>query len=240
MERIELLGEQLDSMARSVQGSMVKLNAMRAKDYPFPSLILICDEERETAAVGNPFKKRAQRVVNRAKGLVSKARRLHFLCPYDGNVVPCGLDGRGYPFRGAREWVTKLYPVMQVTAVIVAATLKAASGVEIPASNLLNNFKEELGVEILDTALDNKALQQMLDGEGSVEAGVQTCIRKSYEDLKEFMTKQEVKKEKRRQQGEADVRFEDVMTLLEDGGGGMVWVSNHNINGWNAQFSSGC
>ncbi|CAM9326703.1 unnamed protein product [Choristocarpus tenellus] len=127
-----------------------------------------------------------------------------------------------------REWVKKLYPVVQVKAVIVVAACKTAGGVEIPVSDALHKFKEELVVEISDRVVTDKALQEMMGCEGYLEAGVQVYVRKSYEDVNELLTEQEDKLEKRRREGKADVDFKDVMTPVEDGWGGMVSVGKDN------------
>ncbi|CAM9986864.1 unnamed protein product, partial [Choristocarpus tenellus] len=105
--KLEVVGEKVENLAMNILGMMIKLNAVLDKDYPFPSLISIRDE-RESAVTGNSVKNRAQRVWNGFKGVFRTKKRLHFLCPYDGKVIPCGLDGDGYPFHGTREWVKKL------------------------------------------------------------------------------------------------------------------------------------
>ncbi|CAM9254858.1 unnamed protein product [Choristocarpus tenellus] len=112
-EKVEEVGEKVENLAMNILGMMMKLNMILGKDYPFPSLISIRNE-RESAVTGNSVKNWAQRVCKCFKGVFRTKKRLHFLCPYDGKVIPCGLDGNGYPFHGTREWVKKLYPVVQV------------------------------------------------------------------------------------------------------------------------------
>ncbi|CAM9242304.1 unnamed protein product [Choristocarpus tenellus] len=108
-----MVGENVENLKINILGMMIKLNAVLDKDYPFPSLTSIRDE-RETAVTGNSVKNRAQRVCNCFEGVFRTKKRLHLFCPYDDTVIPCGLDGNGYPFHGTREWVKKLYPVVQV------------------------------------------------------------------------------------------------------------------------------
>ena len=48
-----------------------------------------------------------------AASLLWEQSRLHFFCPVTWKLVPCGVDGEGYPLSIPREWLTKLAPALQ-------------------------------------------------------------------------------------------------------------------------------
>ena len=48
-----------------------------------------------------------------AASLAWNQSRLHFFCPVTWKLVPCGVDGDGYPLSIPREWLTKLAPALQ-------------------------------------------------------------------------------------------------------------------------------
>ena len=48
-----------------------------------------------------------------AASLAWDQSRLHFFCPVTWKLVPCGVDGDGYPLSIPREWLTKLAPALQ-------------------------------------------------------------------------------------------------------------------------------
>ncbi|CAM9373743.1 unnamed protein product, partial [Choristocarpus tenellus] len=105
-------------------------------------------------------KNRAQRVWNGFKGVFRTKKRLHFLCPYDGTVIPWGLDGNGYPFHGTREWVKKLYPVVQGIPVKRAAVV----------SDSLEDIADEVSVPTLTLTLS-------LTLRGDIVRIVSNCFR---------------------------------------------------------------
>lgn len=109
-----------------------------------------------------------------------------------------------------------------MTAVIAKVALKTASGLDLPVSDFLNALKEGIGEEVADRALDDDALRRVVLGEEDASPGMQATSKASYAALVKFMEK-----------GGYD-DFKNEMRLVTDGKGegGMVWVSNGNVDRW--------
>ncbi|CBJ26194.1 LRR-GTPase of the ROCO family, putative pseudogene [Ectocarpus siliculosus] len=157
---------------------------------------------------------------------------LHFLCPVDMTIVPCGYGGEGYRLRKTRDWVEKLSPVLQVAMVTAKVALKAASGLEVDLSHFLKDMQDELVDELVDRILDEDALFRVLSGEEDIDANMQTETMTSYEALKTFMDQEQRERRKNARDGDGYVDFRKKMKRVSDGSGGMVWVRNENVQRW--------
>lgn len=117
---------------------------------------------------------------------------------------------------------------MQATAVLAKVAIRAASGFDLPLSDFLNGAKSYLGEELADRVLDDDTIEQALDR--STVPGrrgeVKALVGEAYEELHKFM------KEHKCENTERCVHFEVLMQLVDDGDGGMVWVSNKNVQHW--------
>lgn len=123
-----------------------------------------------------------------------------------------------------------------MTAIIAKVALKAASGLDLPASEYLNAVKTGIGEQLADRcALDNEALHRVVLGEEDAGAGMQGLSRDSYAALKKFMDKEQRRKKKPE---ERYVDFRHSMSQEGDGRGGMVWVSTRNVQTWRASHAT--
>lgn len=114
---------------------------------------------------------------------------------------------------------------LQVTAVIAKVALKTVSGLDLPASEFLNGLKEGIVEEVADHAFDEDALHrvhQVLLGEAADDSDISDESKASYAALSKFMRDGEYRD------------FKDKMQQVDDGNGrgGLVWVSNGNVERW--------
>lgn len=119
-----------------------------------------------------------------------------------------------------------------MTAVIAKVALKAVSGLDLEVSDFLNAVKEGIGEEVADCALDEEALRRVVLGEDVAGADIQGASKASYETLKTFMGQELKRRKKHATPGDGYVDFTNEMKLVPDGKGGMVWVSNGNVQRW--------
>ena len=133
MARIETLEAHLDVRLNGIKGkleevaissrkSLMQIQNLQAPNFPYPHLVVI---REHVPSGGTPvgsgggkrifFKAHLKSIFSRARGAVKKEMRLQFLCPVDFSLVPCGADGEGYRFDKTRDWVKKVFPVVQVS-----------------------------------------------------------------------------------------------------------------------------
>ncbi|CAN0531887.1 unnamed protein product [Ectocarpus sp. 8 AP-2014] len=157
---------------------------------------------------------------------------LHFLCPVDMTMVPCGPGGEGYRFQETRDWVKKISPVLQVTVVTAKVALNAVTGLNVGVSGFLKDVQDGLVDEIVDRTFDEDALLRAVSGDGTIDTALQRDTRASYEALKVFMENEERRRRKNAKDGDGYIDFRDKMKLLPDGRGGEVWIRNENVQKW--------
>ena len=104
--------------------------------------------------------------------------------------------------------------------------IKAGSGLDLPVSDFLNGAKSYLGEELADRVLDDDAVERALNGSAIEEGRVTNLVGKAYEELKNFMEMHTCEDTAR------CTHFDKEMQLVDDGDGGMVWVSNGNVQRW--------
>lgn len=110
--------------------------------------------------------------------------------------------------------------------------IKAASGLELPMSDFLNGAKSYLGEELADRVPDGGAIEQALNGcEVAVGGEVKAIVGKAYEELNNFIESHECK------DAGGYVHFDKVMQQVDDGDGGKIWVSNQNVEKWQATLA---
>ncbi len=112
---------------------------------------------------------------------------------------------------------------------IAKVALKTVSGLEMPVSEYLKALMEGVG-EAASLALDEEALRRVIQGEEDASPDMQGTSKASYAALVKFME----------QSGHDD--FKNEMRLVPDGNrqGGMVWISNGNVNRWENLHSMAC
>ncbi|CAN0134740.1 unnamed protein product [Ectocarpus sp. 4 AP-2014] len=227
--RLDGIKGKLEEVAISSRKSLMHIQNLQAQNFPYPHLVVI---REHVPSGGTPvgsggggrtyFKVHLKSIFSRARGTVKKEMRLQFLCPVDFSLVPCGADDEGYRFVNTRDWVKKVFPVVQLTAVIAKVALRAVSGLDLEVSSFLNALKGEIGGEMADR-LDEDKLESVVRGEAVATEDMQVVSKASYEALKNFMEKGE------------HVDFKNHMELVEkgkDGIEGMVWVSKKNRQRW--------
>eukprot|EP00752_Nemacystus_decipiens_P016938 g15166.t1 len=228
--RLDEMEGKLDEVAASSLQSLACLKSLQVANFPYPHLFVVREHtprsgEKTTRSRRKKWvlsKAMFKSFCTRVRSAGTKEMRLQFLCPYDFSPVPCGPDGEGYAFGSARDWVKKVFPAVQVTAVIAKVALKTVSGLDLPVSDFLNAVKEEFGVEVADRALDEDALRRVVLGEEDASSRMRGTSKASYAALVEFMEKS----------GYDD--FKKGMRLIPDGKGQgeMVWVSKGNAKRW--------
>ena len=133
MERINSLEAHLDvkldrieagvaKAAESSRESLVLVKSLQGSNYPYPHLVVIREHKpgsntEDGAGAGKiPILSKAlfKSFYSRARGMGVKDLRLQFQCPCDFSVVPCGPHGEGYKFGQPRDWVKRVFPVVQV------------------------------------------------------------------------------------------------------------------------------
>ncbi|CAN0218727.1 unnamed protein product, partial [Scytosiphon promiscuus] len=228
----------LDDVAASIQESLMCLKGLQAPLYPYPHLVKIqeigADETsyRAQEEEGVPMRRRLTSCCTRLRGLGMKEMKLQFLCPVDGEEVPCGFGGEGYRFRETRDWVKKISPVLQVALVTAKVALQATTGVNVEVSGYLKDVSDGLVEELVDHVLDEDVLERVVSGEEDVSADMEQTTRVSYELLKKFMEKEEGQRRKNARVGDGYVDFRDKMKQVSDGKDGMVWIRNENVGRW--------
>ncbi|CAM9188602.1 unnamed protein product [Pylaiella littoralis] len=249
MDRIDTLGEHLDVRLDSIEGALTKvaessrqslmhLKTLQALNYPYPHLVVV----REHEPTSNTQRRRRKKLVlskalfrsfgTRVRTGVKKEMRLQFLCPFDFSEVPCGPGGQGYCFGETRDWVKKVFPTLQVTAVVAKVALKAVAGLDLEISDFLNAVKGGIGEEVADCVLDEEALRRVVLGDEVPSTDLQGASKASYEALQKLMAKEEKKRKDNARPGDGHVDFRKEMKRVGDGEGGMVWISNGNVQRW--------
>ncbi|CAN0069798.1 unnamed protein product [Pylaiella littoralis] len=249
MDRIDTLEKHLDvrldsievalaNMAKSSRQSLMRLKTLQTPNYPYPHLVVISEHQPTSNTAGSGRKKRIlskthfRSLLSSVRTVGRKEMRLQFLCPSDFSEVPCGPGGQGYCFGETRDWVKKVFPAMQVTLVIAKVALKAVSGLDLEVSDFLNAVKGGIGQAVADRALDEEALRRVMLGEEVAGTDIQGVSRASYEALQAFMAKEEERRRKHARPGDGYVDFGKEMKRVADGKGGMVWISNRNVQRW--------
>eukprot|EP00903_Cladosiphon_okamuranus_P009465 g9021.t2 len=227
--RLDEIEGKLDKVAASSRQSLACLKSLQAANFAYPHLFVVREHTPRSDGPATGIE-RKNRVLSKAmfKSFYTRVRtvgrkemRLQFLCPYDFSPVPCGIDGEGYAFGKTRDWVKKVFPAVQVTAVIAKVALKTVSGLDLPVSEFLNALKEGV-VEAADGGLDEDALHRVILGEEDASQLMQSASKASYAALGEFLEKND---------------YDDFKTKMRPvpdgkGQGGMVWVSNENADRW--------
>ncbi|CAN0102649.1 unnamed protein product, partial [Scytosiphon promiscuus] len=230
--------DKLDEVAASIQASLMCLKGLQAPNYPYPHLVkvqeIVADDASSRAQEEKdvPMKRRLTSCCVRLRGLGTKEMTLQFLCPVDGQEVPCGFGGEGYRFRETRDWVKKISPVLQVALVTAKVALQATTALNVDLSGYLKDVSDGLFEELVDHVLDEHVLEGVVSGEAEVSADMEQTTRVSYELLKKFMEKEEGQRRKNARFGDGYVDFRDKMEQVSDGKGGMVWIRNENVGKW--------
>lgn len=107
---------------------------------------------------------------------------------------------------------------------------KAVSGLDMDVSPFLNAVKGGIGEALADRVLDEEVLRQVVLGKEVASTSMQVASKESYEALKTFMDEERRNKDARA--GDGYVDFTNEMERVADGKGGMVWVSNGNVQSW--------
>lgn len=97
--------------------------------------------------------------------------------------------------------------------------IKTTSGLD-PVSDCLSGAKSYLGEELADRMSDDDAIEQAMDYQKKARLILRRLL------AKQVTEKHECKDNKR------CVRFKERMELVDDGGGGKVWVSKENVQAW--------
>ncbi|CAM9929296.1 unnamed protein product [Ectocarpus sp. 6 AP-2014] len=219
----------LDKVLESTQESLMRLKNLQAPNYLYPRLVVV----KEVGSGGTSSKAHGNKsMLTKLRGLAKKDMTLHFLCPVDMTRVPCGYGGEGHRFKQTRGWVRKISPVLQVAVVTAKVALNATTGLNVDPSDFLKDVRDGLVEELVDRTLDEHALRRVVTGEEAIGADMQRDTKASYEALKKFMDKEEIKRCKDAKDGDGYVHFRDEMKRVTDGKGGMVWVRNKNVQKW--------
>lgn len=110
--------------------------------------------------------------------------------------------------------------------------LRSVVGLDLPVPDSLNAIITGVGEAAIDHAFDDETLAKVVSGDEVASKDMQGVSKASYEAVKMFITTQEERKEELVRRGNGYVDFRDEMTLVPDGKGGRVWVSNRNVQRW--------
>ncbi|CAM9185854.1 unnamed protein product [Ectocarpus sp. 13 AM-2016] len=219
----------LDKVLESTQESLARLKNLQAPNYRYPRLVVVKEVESDSTSSKAHRKKS---MLSKLRGLGKKDMRLHFLCPVDMTMVPCGPGGEGYQFQETRAWVKKISPVLQVAVVTAKLALNATTGLNVDISDFLEDVKDGLVEELVDRTPDEEALLRAVSGNNDIGADLQRNTRASYEALKRLMDKEQTDRVKNARDGDGYIDFKDEMKRVTDGRDGMVWVRNDNVQKW--------
>ncbi|CAM9739665.1 unnamed protein product [Ectocarpus sp. 4 AP-2014] len=223
----------LDSVLERTQDSLVRLKNLQAPNYLYPRLVVVSEVRPD-----GTLSRAQRRILSKVRGVGKKDMTLHFVCPVDMKKVPCGYGGEGYRFPETRDWVKRIFPLLQVAAVTAKVALKATSALDVDLSDFLKTMKDGLVDELADRTLDEDALLRVVKGEEDIGDDMQRVTQASYEALKKFMEKEERSRRKNAKDGDGYIDFRDRMTPVSDGKGGAVWVRNENEQKWLESISS--
>ncbi|CAB1113825.1 unnamed protein product [Ectocarpus sp. CCAP 1310/34] len=101
----------LDSVLKRTQDSLMRLNNLQAPNYRYPRLVVVSEVGSDGASSRAHGKRRIR---SKVRGVGKKDMTLHFVCPVDMKKVPCGYGGEGYRFLETRDWVKRIFPLLQV------------------------------------------------------------------------------------------------------------------------------
>ncbi|CAN0153198.1 unnamed protein product, partial [Ectocarpus sp. 12 AP-2014] len=206
----------LDSVLERTQDSLMRLKNLQAPNYRYPRLVVVS----EVGSDGTSSRAHGKRsILSKVRGVGKKDMTLHFMCPVDMKKVPCGYGGEGYRFPETRDWVKRIFPLLQVAAVTAKVALKATSALDVDISDFLKTMKDGLVDELADRTLDEDALLRVVKGEEDIGADMQRVTQASYEALKKFMEKAERSRRKNAKDGDGYIDFRDRMTRVRDGRG---------------------
>ncbi|CAN0430842.1 unnamed protein product [Pylaiella littoralis] len=236
--RLESIDGKLTEVAESSRQSLMRIKTLQAPNYPYPHLAVVREHTSTSNTTGCGRKRRVlgkalfRSFFPRFRTVGKKEMRLQFLCPFDFSEVPCGPGGQGYSFWETRDWVKKVFPIVQVTALIAKVALKAVCGLDLEVSDFLNAVKGGIGEAVADRVLDEEALRRVVLGDEAPSTDIQGASKASYEALQKFMMVEEERSKKHARPGDGYVDFRKEMERVGDGEGGEVWVSNGNVQRW--------
>ncbi|CAM9757292.1 unnamed protein product [Ectocarpus sp. 6 AP-2014] len=114
------------------------------------------------------------RVLNKLRGVRKKEITLHFLCPVD---------------------------MTQVALVTAKVAIRATSGMDVDLSDFLKDVKDGLVDKLVDRILGEDTLLKVVSCQKDIDADMQKDTRASYQALKKFMDKEQVKRLKNAKDG---------------------------------------
>ena len=162
------LGHQMTTGFREVNTQLHSqrniVDTLLQNTHDFPTLmVLLPDEPKTSFSRLNPSR------------IVNKKARLHFICSYTLQLVPCGAKKKGYKVSVTKEWVKKASPYLHVGMMMLCISL-ASIGIPVGLSDIqLTNDKEEQSL-YLESAFD------ILKSEGE-------NLHKSIDELKDDKNK---------------------------------------------------
>lgn len=119
--------------------------------------------------------------------------------------------------------------------VTAKVALHTTTGLTLEVSAFLDDVKNLVFEEIVESVVDEEALRDVLSGKKVADEEMMKAVKASFEAIKEFMDKEELHRSKTARDGDGYIDFRDRMQLVADG----TWVRNENVQKWKDSHSGG-